>query len=344
MSTPEEKFFGTKTSISDIREANKKAREASEVEEEQIDVEQSEEDEGQVAAEKSAKPERTDDSDDDQDDRLEEYSERVQKRIDKLTWQAREAERQAKAKDDELKEAIRATQTAVQRMQEYEGYISQGEQYILAQIKEKADLKLERAQDRYRKAHEEGDTDAIIKAQQELLQASTEVNEAKAYEQNLQHRAQAQRAVPRQPQQNYQPPQPQRPKVPEPTEHARKWAEKNPWFQDPEHMDMTALAYGVHERVVKAGTKPDTPEYFEAIDNEVRRRFPEYFDGGKGQGQATSTPTKKPSTVVAPAQRGGGAKPRTVRLTPSQASIAKRLGLTPEQYARQLLKESSRNG
>ena len=96
---------------------------------------------------------------------------------------------------------------------------------------------------------------------------------------------------------------------------------------------MTALAYGVHERLVRdEGYDPNSDEYFETIDRTMRSKFPEYF--------ASTDDTKSPPVVTAPSSRNNGAKPRKVKLTRTQLSLAKRLGITPEQYANQLVKEA----
>ena len=99
---------------------------------------------------------------------------------------------------------------------------------------------------------------------------------------------------------------------------------------------MTALAYGVHERLIRdEGYDPNSDEYFEEIDRTIRSKFPEYF----GESEVETT-TKSPPVVTAPSSRNNGAKPRKVRLTRTQLSLAKKLGITPEQYANQLIKES----
>ena len=103
---------------------------------------------------------------------------------------------------------------------------------------------------------------------------------------------------------------------------------------------MTALAYGVHETLVREkGLKPDTEEYYAEIDATMRMRFPEYFDEGGGD---SSPKTRKPApNVVAPAGKVPGQRsPKKVVLTQSQVRLARRLGLQPEQYAKQLMKES----
>ncbi len=101
---------------------------------------------------------------------------------------------------------------------------------------------------------------------------------------------------------------------------------------------MTALAYGLHEKLIKEERLDlESDEYYNRIDTPMRQKFPEYLGADESYGSnVPSTPSR--ANVVAPANRNNGAKPRTVELTPSQVSLAKRLGLTNEQYARQLMK------
>jgi hypothetical protein len=110
----------------------------------------------------------------------------------------------------------------------------------------------------------------------------------------------------------------------------------------PGHEEMTALAYGSHTAAINNGIKVNSPEYFEYIDNRVRSAFPEYEwqDKRVDSRTASATANSRTSSVVAPSSRSNGAKPRKVQLSATQVSLAKRLGLTPEQYAKQLLKEN----
>jgi hypothetical protein len=118
-----------------------------------------------------------------------------------------------------------------------------------------------------------------------------------------------------------------------------EWANQNSWFgphstgYDPE---MTGYAYGVHEKLIRSGIAPDTEEYYTKIDDAVRRVFPDKFDDGPIIEE--SAPQRQAGNVVAPAPRSGK-KPRKVQLTSTQVSLAKRLGLSNEQYAAQLMKE-----
>ena len=102
------------------------------------------------------------------------------------------------------------------------------------------------------------------------------------------------------------------------------------------HEDMTALAYGAHTQAVRSGIDVRSQEYFDYIDGKVRAAFPDYdwIESSDTDGRSASVTTSKPSTVVAPSARNNGAKPRKIRLTATQVALAKRLGLTNEQYAR----------
>jgi hypothetical protein len=123
---------------------------------------------------------------------------------------------------------------------------------------------------------------------------------------------------------------------------AISWQEKNTWFgQDDE---MTSLALGLHEKLVKENgmAYATTDEYYKRIDQTMRKRFPENFEEEKTQEDAKSTSRTKPSTVVAPASRSTSSK--RITLTTSAQAIAKKLGLTNEQYARELMKMEAQNG
>ena len=107
------------------------------------------------------------------------------------------------------------------------------------------------------------------------------------------------------------------------------------------HEEMTALAYGAHTSAVQRGMDTNSQEYFDYIDNRMRSSFPEYdWQDQRDDGRtATATANQRPSSVVAPSSRNNGAKSRKVQLTSTQVSLAKRLGLSREQYANQLIKE-----
>jgi len=142
---------------------------------------------------------------------------------------------------------------------------------------------------------------------------------------------------PQQPQQMQVQPQAQAP-----DQKFVSWTRRNQWFgEDPE---MTSFAYGVHERLVKSGVDPRSDDYYDRIDARMRQVFPDHFeedtsDGDYSRTEATQAATQRKKPTVAPAGRGNGKPPRKVQLTRTQVAVAKRLGLSPEQYAKQVAKE-----
>ena len=321
MST-EDKFFGVKTTI---------GGEKSDVDVEVVD-DRPPEDRRPPA--KEAKEEEGG------DEELEGYSEKVKKRINKLRYQQHEERRQREAAEKMREEAVRVAQKYADENKKYHAIIQEGEQYLVHQIRERANLALEQAKGQYRQAYEEGNTDKVVEAQEAMMRAQSEFQSAD-YQMN-QMNAERQRFAQQpqrfpEPQPAVQRPQPQAQEPPKPTEKAAKWAQDNPWFG--QEKDMTALAYGVHERLVRdEGYDPNSDEYFETIDRTMRSKFPEYF--GDEEVSTEEPAAKSPPVVTAPSSRNNGAKPRKVKLTRTQLSLAKRLGLTPEQYANQLVKEA----
>ena len=281
------------------------------------------------------KPAKQEAKEEDNDEELSDYSEKVRKRINKLKYEQHEAQRQREAAEKMREEAVRIAQQLTAKNQHYESLIQRGEGALVQQIKSRASLALEQAKAHYKEAYEQGDAEKIIAAQEKLLNAQTEFREAEKYEKTLQSRPKPQTEQPvQQPVQQVQ-------QAPKPSEKATEWASRNPWFGPKGNREMTALAYAVHETLVRdQGVKPDTEEYYEKIDVSITTRFPDYFEKDE-EVQVSVAPQRNPSTVVAPSNRNNGARPRKIQLTATQVSLAKRLGLTPEQYAKQLIKESS---
>jgi hypothetical protein len=249
------------------------------------------------------------------DDELAQYSEGVKKRIQHFSKGYHEERRAKEAALREREEAVRLAQNLVEENKRLQGSLGQGQQALLEQAKKVVQNEVETAKQRLKEAHEAFDTDGIVAAQEELAKA---VNKAERVN-------------------NFRPPvaQPQAPvvqpvpqpavQVPQVDSKARAWQETNPWFGS--NKEMTALALAVHENLVESGVSPTSDEYYEKINSRVRKVFPEAF------------PSEKPkkSSVVAPATRSTA--PRKIVLTQSQVQIAKRLGLTNEQYARAVAEE-----
>ena len=338
----EEKFFGVKTQIG--KKSSESIEEQSEFELEVID-ERPEEDRRPPKAEAA---DTSVDVDDD-DEELAGYSEKVQKRINKLRYEQHEERRKREAAERMREEAVRVAEQLNKRNQENEALINRGEAALVAQIKAKAELALQDARNTYKQAYEEGDTDRLISAQESLNRAQSEFGEAERYENNLasnqaqreqQAEAWSQQQIAQQAAQNVaQQAQPE----PQVSPEAEDWASRNSWFMQDGYEEMTSLAYGTHAALIKRGIQPNSAEYFRQIDTRLRSAFPEYDwqDKGESYSRDASVTAGQPSSVVAPSARSNGAKPRKVRLTATQLSLAKRLGLTPEQYARQLAKETS---
>lgn len=323
----EDKFFGVTTPLQIPDKEPVKAQE-----------EPSEQFELEIVDDLPKQPPKESQNAEDEDELLG-YSDKVRKRINKLKYEQHEAQRQREAAEKMREEAIRFAQQVVTKNQQYESLIQRGEGALVSQIKARASLALDQAKNLYKDAYEAGDAQKIIEAQEKLLNAQTEVREAEKHERVLQNRPRQQAPQPQYTPQNYVPPQPQ---VPQPSQKALNWTKKNPWFGPQGNRSMTALAYGIHETLIREeGVQADTDEYYQKIDAVMRQRFPDYFEKDDEVQVITSPAQRTPSTVVAPSNRNNGARPRKIQLSASQVSLAKRLGISPEQYAKQLIKESS---
>jgi hypothetical protein len=188
---------------------------------------------------------------------------------------------------------------------------------LLEQAKKVVASELEQAKRKYKEAYEAGDADALVAAQEEITAAKIRADRVNNFKPTpLQEEKPAVQPAP-------QPVQQEQVRV---DPKASAWQEANPWFgQDDE---MTALALTVHRKLVESGVSPNSDEYYDRINTRMRQVFPDAF------------PSEKPvmkSPVVAPATRSTA--PKKIVLTKSQVNIAKRLGLTNEQYARAVAEE-----
>jgi hypothetical protein len=122
-----------------------------------------------------------------------------------------------------------------------------------------------------------------------------------------------------------------------------RWQAKNQWYGQPGFEEYTSYALGLHHKLVNTGTDPRSDEYFARIDERMKSTFPELFGGNDATKPEIDTPVaRKPASVVAPASRSTGKQ--VVKLTPSQYAIAKKFGLTPQQYANEVAKQERKNG
>lgn len=273
------------------------------------------------------KPRRAEDAEPQvpEDDEIQSYSEGVQKRIKQLKFEYHEERRRKEEAARLQEEALRYAQQVKAENERLRKTLEEGEGVLVNQAKGRVAAELDKAKAAYKAAYESGDSDALIEAQERLtaLQA-----EKMRYDSYKPQQRQAQTPAP-----EYTRPQPQ---PPQPDAKAVAWAKRNPWFEQDE--EMTGYAYGLHQKLVKSGIDPRSDEYYNQIDRAVRRVFPDKFDDGQIEEVA---PQRQAGNVVAPAARSGK-KPRKVQLTSTQVALAKRLGLSNEQYAAQLMKEMSR--
>ncbi len=272
---------------------------------------------------RQAKDADVDESVEDNDEEIKSYSEGVQKRIKKLSWEKQEKERQRIEAQNLQEEALKYAEQIKQENERLRKTLEEGEGVLVNQAKGRVAAELEKARSEAKAAYEIGDADAMIAANERVARLATEEEKYKNYK--PQPRPQPA------PQPQYQQ-QVQRPAQPD--QRALEWAKSNDWFEkDPE---MTGYAYGLHEKLVKSGIDPRSEQYYSEIDTAVRRVFPDKFDDGPIIEE--SAPQRQTGNVVAPAARSGK-KPRKVQLTSTQVALAKRLGLSNEQYAAQLMKE-----
>lgn len=294
---------------------------------------------------KPKKAESVKDSDDG-DSEVESYSARVKKRIDKLKYDYHEERRQREDAARLRDEAITYAQRVQEENKRLSALVTDSQKAIQQQIVERAKAAASLAESDLRRAHEAGDADAIVKAQQSLTRAQLTEAAAPTYASQIAAKLRETK-VEQEPsnvlQQAAQ-------SAPRPDPRAARWQSENQWFgKDPE---MTSFAYGVHQKLISenGGNFASTDEYYAAINKRMRQVFPDRFseddesdfEADEAEVEArTATPKKasKRMPVVAPATRNTGSAPRKVQLTATQVALAKRLGLTPQQYAMQVMKE-----
>jgi len=263
-----------------------------------------------------------------EDDEIASYSESVQKRIKKLKYEFHE-ERRAKEEASRLREeAVAFAQREYEEKLRLQRMLQEGEGVLVNQAKQRLSMQLEKVKAEFKAAYELGDADAMADAQARMSELKNEEYRINSYRPPQRQQPQAQAPAP----------QPQKPTVQPPSGKAQEWAQKNPWFMRNGDEDITALAMGVHEKLVRSGVAPDTDQYYSQIDGAVRRAFPERFADAS---EEVKPQRRQAGNVVAPAGRTSGQTPRKVALTSTQVALAKRLGLSPQQYAAQLLKDAS---
>lgn len=258
-------------------------------------------------------------------DELDEYSVEKAKQLKKVWHDERRAKEAAQR---EKEEALRVAHRLVQENNQLKRSLGAGERVYMGTAKQAYENELSMAKRELKEANDSGDSDRITDAQEKLVEAKLKLRQVEAYRPTYDEEAlQSQNEGVNTPNNGEWSAPPVQNTASAPDQKAVAWRERNQWFG--QNRVMTSMAFGLHEDLVSEGVDPTSDEYYGRIDKEMRRRFPESFEDAKES-------KKKTAPVVASAKRSTA--PKKVTLTTTQVSIAKRLGLTPEQYAKELIK------
>ena len=284
-------------------------------EKEELEVVEVDEEQAEVAVEQPEAEEAPAEAEAKGEDELEQYSESVQRRISKLTNRFREEERQRQA-------AIEYAEAVKQQNEELRARLDKLDQSYVGEFGNRVEADAAAAKEAYRKAYEDGNADGMFEAQQRISQIALE--QARYEEAKRRNEERQQQPAP----ESQAAPQRQQPAAQQPDPKAEAWAGKNEWFGTDQ--TMTYAAFGIHRQLIEEeGFDPSSDEYYSELDNRIRTEFPHKFaeakrDSGPRVASAGSTASKSSS----PKGR------RTVKLTPSQIAIAKRLNVPLEEYAK----------
>jgi hypothetical protein len=264
-------------------------------------------------------------------DDLSDYSDKVKTRISQMKKVWHDERRAKEAAFREQQEAVALASRVLEENKRLKATLTEGEKHFVSSVQNAAELELEMAKKQYREAIDTGDADIMLEAQQKLSQANIKVDKAQNFKPALQtyeNDVQSDKQVA-----EYQ----QQPKIDATT---AAWLDKNKWYGDPNHEDMSGLAMIEHNRLAKTygASFVGSPEYFQRIDETMRKRFPEEFQDAQNSSNENNTrrTESKSASIVAPATRSTASK--KIVLKASQVALAKKLGLTAEQYARELQK------
>lgn len=263
-------------------------------------------------------------------DELDAYDEKAKEKLKQMRKVWHDERRAKEAAYREQQEAVNLAQHLMAENKRIKSILSTGEKEYVTTVQNAANLELEMAKRAYKDAYDSGDSDAMVDAQQAMQSANIKIVQAQNFKIPLQEEESSvqQQYVPQQPQQV------------QPDPKLNAWQERNTWFGSDE--EMTAAALGLHEKLKRNGTIVGSDEYYATLDRTMRKRFPENFEEDEGDKPKAET-RSKPSTVVAPATRSTSSN--KIKLKASQVQLAKKLGLTPEQYAQAVIKlEGRQNG
>jgi hypothetical protein len=259
-------------------------------------------------------------------DDSEDYSHNVKLKFKqyKKAWHDERREKEAAIREQQ--ESLAVAQRILDENRQLKSVLHTGEKELISTYQNSAEMEIEKANRNYKDAYDSGDSDKLLEAQQEMIRAQLKLDKAKNFRPTVQN------------DQNDVQTNLQRPQNPQMDPKVASWVSKNPWFVDQNKRSMRRYAEGVHEDLEARYGRGyiGTNEYYAAIDKEVQRRFPEEFGSSSNNDEDERPQRTKPSTVVAPAKRSTA--PKKVVLSKTQVGLAKKFGLTNEQYARELMK------
>ena len=257
-----------------------------------------------------------DSGDDSKDDGLDKYSKNVQRRIKKLLDRVEKTEKREQ-------EALRFAESAKKKYEEYENKIKSLDENYISEYETRVKSQIEQAKKAYQDALYNNDVNAQVEAQRSLTRLAIEEERAIASKQQREQLLKQQEGL------MAEKPKAEEPVQRQPDPRAEEWAEKNSWFGKDEAMTFTALAH--HKKLLREGYDPKSDEYYEEIDSYVKDQFPHKF---KETEEVKEVKEKAPQTVAGASRTSKTSGSKKVKLTPSQVAIAKKLGLTLEQYAK----------
>lgn len=257
-------------------------------------------------------------------DELEDYSSKVKKKLVQLKKLAHDERREKEAVQREQAEAVNLAKRLIEENNRLKSNLNNSEKHVLESVKRSVEMEMADAEREYREAYESGDSEKLLAAQKKLNSASIKVDKVSNFKQ------------PALQEEKYEVQTTQRTEQTIPVDtKAQSWQKENSWFG--EDKLMTGMALALHEVLKEEGVALSSAEYYRRINETMRQRFPEKFqDQLEDDNQRTGNRSTKPSLVVAPATRSTSSK--RISLTRSQLGIAKKLNLTPEQYAHAVLK------
>jgi len=263
------------------------------------------------------------------DDEIENYSEKVQTRIKELTHARHDERRMKEALLREKQEMDKLMTYLSEENKKLKQTVNYGQEVYISTATDAAESQLQAARRQLKDAQESYDTDAIIEAQEALMEAKVRLSQVKNF-----------RPAPLQEDEPAVQRELSQPQQVAPDEKTLRWQAKNQWYGQPGFEEYTSYALGLHHKLVNSGVDPRDDEYFAQIDGRMQKTFPELFGGNAEKtpepAQVQSEAPKKPASVVAPASRSSGTK--KIQLSTRQLALAKKYGLTPQQYAAEVAK------